>query len=459
MKTIVIDPGHGGDDTGATYRGYKEKDFNLVIASRVSKYLEKNYTVNAVMTRTTDRSMSLDERTDLANELNADFFLSIHHNAAGGKGFESFIFNGAVSPETKYYQNIIHYDIITSVKTRHQVTDRGKKRANFHVLRETKMSSLLLEVLFIDHARNLETLKDPAFIVDVSEAIAKGTARALRLHPKPAAAVLYKVISGSFRTRKLAEERNRLLAAGGIDSFITQVVISGKNYFRVQAGAFSNRENAVEQMRRLEKIGIANPFIVTDLQKEQPPSPKIETQGGELLSITGETHLSARQLDQYAKTVNPDAPELGRFYMKYGNIYGIRADAAFAQAIHETDYFRFTGLVDKKQNNYAGIGATGAGNQGAEFKTPESGVHAHIQHLYAYSTVRDIPEGTSLVDPRFGLVTRGSAELWTDLNGKWAVPGKNYGQKILQIYKQMVGHAANKLAQQEKRLEALLGRL
>ncbi len=459
MKTIVIDPGHGGDDTGATYRGYKEKDFNLSIASRVSKVLEETYSVNVVMTRTADKSLSLDQRTDMANELDADFFLSIHHNAAGGNGFESYIFNGKVSSRTKSIQNIIHKAIIESVGDQYQVKDRGKKRANFHVLRETKMNALLLEVLFIDNARDFETMRNSAFIEEVSEAIATGIARALRLPAKPAAAMLYKVIAGSFNARNPAEKRARFLAQKGIDSFITPAAAGQKeDSFRIQAGAFSSMENAEEQIGRLKEIGIPDPFIMAEGPGKQPAS-SVTKNGQELLSITGETHLSARQLDQYARTVNPDAPALGSYYVKYGAAYGIRADVAYAQAIHETDYFRFTGLVEKNQNNYAGIGATGPGNPGAAFETPETGVHAHIQHLYAYSTARDVPAGYSLVDPRFSLVTRGSAKLWPELNGKWAVPGNTYGQKILQIYKQMTGHAAGQLAEQEKKLDGLLKRL
>lgn len=64
----------------------------------------------------------------------------------------------------------------------------------------------------------------------------------------------------------------------------------------------------------------------------------------------------------------------------------------------------------------------------------EDGVTAHIQHLYAYATSLDLPQGEYLIDPRFNLVKRGIAPLWTDLNGRWAVPGTTYGQSILKIY-------------------------
>lgn len=58
---------------------------------------------------------------------------------------------------------------------------------------------------------------------------------------------------------------------------------------------------------------------------------------------------------------------------------------------------------------------------------------AHIQHLFAYASKDALPAGAVLVDPRFHLVTRGIAPSWEDLNGRWAVPGTDYGQHILAL--------------------------
>jgi hypothetical protein len=150
-------------------------------------------------------------------------------------------------------------------------------------------------------------------------------------------------------------------------------------------------------------------------------------------------------MNLFAKSVNPNAPELGSYYSSLGAYYGIRGDIAFAQALLETNYFRFTGDVHPEQNNYAGIGATGGGNSGTSFKTPEEGVLAQIQHLYAYASTQPLPDKCPLVDPRFNLVTRGSAPTWADLNGKWAVPGNDYGQTILNLYGNMITFAKQHL--------------
>ncbi|WP_281975797.1 N-acetylmuramoyl-L-alanine amidase [Halobacillus litoralis] len=462
MKTIVIDAGHGGSDPGATYQGSQEKTFNLSIALNVQRILSQNYEVEIVMTRTSDVTLSLGARTQLANQRNADFFLSIHNNAAGGSGFESYIYNGPLVPTTQAYQNTIHDRIINTVGPKYNVSNRGKKEANFHVLRESDMSALLLEILFVDNPGDLALLKNSSFINDVSRSIAEGVADALNLpektQPQPAPGDLYRVIAGSFRDRENAENRIEFLANQGIASFVVQTTISGTVYYRVQAGAYAQEKNAKDQVARLKSIGITGAFIVRETGTT-PPTPAPEPPQEEGYSILGDQYLNACQLDDFVKTINPDAPDLGRFYMKYGNAYGIRGDIAYAQAIHETDYFRFTGLVDADQNNYAGIGATGPGNPGATFSSPEEGVHAQIQHLYAYASTEAIPAGYAKVDPRFDLVSRGSGKTWIQLNGKWAVPGTTYGQSILSIYERNIDHAIEEMDQQKQVLQDVLEEL
>jgi len=149
--------------------------------------------------------------------------------------------------------------------------------------------------------------------------------------------------------------------------------------------------------------------------------------------IVGKSIATAEQMDAFVRKVNPEAPNLADAYLKIGEMEGIRGDLAFAQAILETGYFRFGNDVQKEQNNFAGIGATGNKAKGAFFATPEEGILAQIQHLKAYANTE--PLKTEKVDPRFELVSRGSAPYWEELNGKWAVPGDGYGEKIIKIWK------------------------
>jgi hypothetical protein len=251
---------------------------------------------------------------------------------------------------------------------------------------------------------------------------------------------MYKVFAGSFKSRENAQERSAFLRKKGIQSFIVSAIISGGTWFRVQAGAFTSRENAENRVNEIKtKTGI-NAFIATENGSSTRTSSTVSSPRTIDLnpsSILGPTQLAAEKMNAYVRTINPNAPLLGQYYKRLGEYYGIRGDVAFAQAMLETDYFRFTGDVRNGQNNFAGIGATGGGDRGASFSTPEEGVLAHLQHLYAYAATAPLPNRYPLVDPRFHLVNRGSATTWTALNGKWAVPGTTYGQSIFKVYRRM----------------------
>lgn len=260
MPTVVIDPGHGGSDPGAVNGSYREKDFNLNIALQVRDLLTRQYVVDVLMTRTTDRTVSLAERVNLANSNNANYFCSIHVNAGGGTGWESFIYNGSVSNFTVEAQNVIHTTVMQRIGPKYQVRDRGKKRANFYVLRETRMPAILLENLFIDTAADLRLLLNATFIRDLSQAIADGMAQALSLPVR--ALTLYRVIAGSFQNRENAEERKDFLLANRIDAVVMSVMINGRMWYRVQAGAFSQRSNAEARLAEVQALGISDAYIL-----------------------------------------------------------------------------------------------------------------------------------------------------------------------------------------------------
>jgi hypothetical protein len=156
--------------------------------------------------------------------------------------------------------------------------------------------------------------------------------------------------------------------------------------------------------------------------------------------IMGESVLTAEQLTAFLLSRNPNprinstALELAQYFIAEGEKEGVRGDIAFFQAIHETGWFRFGGQVLPEQNNFAGIGAVNHSpvGAGAWFDTPEIGVRAQIHHLKAYATTE--PFVQSNASPRYRFVTRGIAPTWEDLNGRWAVPGTTYAQRILRLY-------------------------
>ena len=107
---------------------------------------------------------------------------------------------------------------------------------------------------------------------------------------------------------------------------------------------------------------------------------------------------------------------------------GVCPEVLYAQVMKETGYLRFGNLVQAKQCNFGGVGATGPGNPGYTFTSVRVGLRVQAQHLKAYATTE--PLNNPCIDPRFDLVSRGCAPKTTDLNGRWAVPGKGYGEGL-----------------------------
>ncbi len=182
MVKIFIDPGHGGNDPGAVGNGLREKDLTLTISKRIKAYLDNNYSGhNTRLSRTGDTTMSLSQRTNAANNWGADYFLSVHINAGGGTGYEDYIYNGNVSSKTVSIRDVVHAEVVKQISN---VRNRGKKRANFHVVRETRMPAMLSENLFIDTKADADKLKDSKFIDKVAKGHAIGLAKAFKLKKK-----------------------------------------------------------------------------------------------------------------------------------------------------------------------------------------------------------------------------------------------------------------------------------
>ena len=149
--------------------------------------------------------------------------------------------------------------------------------------------------------------------------------------------------------------------------------------------------------------------------------------------------------------------EIAKAFFSLAPKYGIDPMRAISQSVLETGWFKFVGSsVKPEQHNYCGLGATGGGVAGAAFDTIELGVTAQLQHLYAYGCNSALPANEAVIDPRFNKVTRGIAQYWEQLAGRWAVPGfdgdsaeasmkagTTYGQKIDSVYERIVATAIN----------------
>jgi N-acetylmuramoyl-L-alanine amidase len=223
MVKIFIDPGHGGSDAGAVGNGISEKNITLQIAKQIQQILLNEYqNVSVKMSRTGDQTVSLNERTAAANNWGADFYLSVHINAGGGTGFESYVYPN-VDALTKRYQDTIHDGVLSQTDFR----DRGQKESNFHVLRESKMPALLTENGFIDNASDASKLKNATYINKIARGHVNGLVKALNLQRKasappntPTAGKLYRVQIGAFTKRENAEALAEKARKAGFQVYI-----------------------------------------------------------------------------------------------------------------------------------------------------------------------------------------------------------------------------------------------
>ena len=169
---IVIDPGHGGHDPGTIgIGGFREKDVVLPISFDVVEILRKQ-DIEVIMTRDTDNFISLEGRTDMANRIDADLFVSIHANAINlsrpdVNGLETYYYK---SKQGRRLAEIIHWSILNGVN----IDNRGIRQARFFVLRHSAMPAVLVEVGFLTGAIDSARLKDPDHRRQMAEAIARG---------------------------------------------------------------------------------------------------------------------------------------------------------------------------------------------------------------------------------------------------------------------------------------------
>ena len=220
-KIIFLDPGHGGSSIGASGNGLVEKEINLSFAQRLKRKFAA-YDCEVLLTRTDDSRVSLSERVAIANNNNADLFLSIHSNGASSSranGYEDYIHTSPFQT-TIDYRDIIHRHT-AAVWLEAGRANRGKKRADFFVLRETNMSAILVENGFLTNATDANLLKDWSFTEDLLDAMVAGTVEALDIPRKPVVPEkLYRVQAGAFSTRERAEEQVMRLNEAGFEAFI-----------------------------------------------------------------------------------------------------------------------------------------------------------------------------------------------------------------------------------------------
>ncbi|MDH5510513.1 MAG: N-acetylmuramoyl-L-alanine amidase [Nitrospinota bacterium] len=216
IKTIVIDAGHGGRDPGAIGAvGLKEKDVTLALATKLRSALQRRLRCNIVLTRDRDKTLALDDRTVLANSVNADLFISIHANSSKNRragGIETYFLSPARSQdelETAARENMIANfsenpadndiayimsDMANAQKINESVMlartvqkamvkgvsqlvktrDKGVKQAMFYVLWRAEMPSILVEANFISNRYEERLLRNGKYLDRLAESISNG---------------------------------------------------------------------------------------------------------------------------------------------------------------------------------------------------------------------------------------------------------------------------------------------
>jgi N-acetylmuramoyl-L-alanine amidase len=213
VKRIVIDPGHGGKDKGASGKnGLYEKDLNLKIAKKLSQRIKQDLNLEVLLTRDSDHFIPLEERTAIANTKHADLFVSIHVNASPNpqaEGFETYFLNLATDEEsmrvaafenatsTKRISDLqktlkdmmlyakidessrlaghIQQNIIQALYEKYSpIKNLGVKQAPFYVLIGAQMPSILVEASFISNERERERLGQDDYLDQIVEGLLKG---------------------------------------------------------------------------------------------------------------------------------------------------------------------------------------------------------------------------------------------------------------------------------------------
>ena len=181
-KLVVVDAGHGGEDSGAPSANggepVLEKDITLDIALRLARLLGEQG-VTAVLTRGDNTYLPLRDRSDLANRLKADAFVSVHCNSCGTPNTlhgTSVYYDHANSVT---FAKIVQEELVQELGRR----DNGVRNANFSVIRRAQCPGILVETAFINHEEELGLLTDPDFRERAAAAVARGVARFLSAVP------------------------------------------------------------------------------------------------------------------------------------------------------------------------------------------------------------------------------------------------------------------------------------
>ncbi len=323
IQTIVIDAGHGGKDTGALGKVTNEKTLNLAVALKFGAYIEENLPdVKVIYTRKTDKFIELSERAAIANRNNADVFVSIHCNSTGtpnsAYGAETFVMgeskneknlevakkeNAAILLEdnTEAYDNFdpnsteayILFSLSQSLyqsqslalagKVQQQFAkkvgrhDRGVQQAGFLVLWKTSMPSILVELGFINHAKEEAFLNSEKGQTQMALALYRAfeeykrefeaenhTSAQTQAEEKPVAT------GGTYFTVQFASRDKKVPSTDKAFKGVKDVeVYEYGGAYRYISGRFATKAEAQKRQTEVRDLGYKDAFVIAFINGER----------------------------------------------------------------------------------------------------------------------------------------------------------------------------------------------
>lgn len=283
MLKIVADGGHGlgtpGKRTPANEREWTFNNGNVLgFIEEMSNY--EDVEVRRLDDPTGKRDVPLRERTNIANSWGANLLLSFHHNAITGvwgswTGTETYAFNGTRSytPTELQWAKIIHAACLRSYKLR----DRGVRRANFHMLRESNMPSVLLEGGFMDSKIDIEVMRQDTRLREYGREVARTVAAEYKLKRKSGSNAqtpstptandhLFRVQVGAFKDENNANALATKVRRDGFETYL----VKDADLIRVQLGAFTQANNAEALLKRVKAKG--HDAFITNRQTASIPN-------------------------------------------------------------------------------------------------------------------------------------------------------------------------------------------
>jgi N-acetylmuramoyl-L-alanine amidase len=213
INRVVIDPGHGGKDSGASGFGYKEKDIALKTAKLLGSKIKSRLGLDVVLTRDTDKFITLERRSKIVTDSKGDLFISIHANSnsiVSVEGLETYILNFGTDPsamtvaarenassqksmselsglldkltkntkvaESRVLAKSIHQGALSALRSKYKVRDLGVKEALFVVLLNTDVPAVLIEIGFLSNANESKRLSDDKYLDLLTDGMVDGLA-------------------------------------------------------------------------------------------------------------------------------------------------------------------------------------------------------------------------------------------------------------------------------------------